>query len=138
MKNKKTERQKLKEKLMKLVKEHAKKRDNYTCRRCGRQVSGSSCHGAHVIPVSACLRLAFDPANVICLCHGCHIQWWHLHNVESGYWFTATYPELWEYLQIQKRILSGAGTIPLDWYRERIAAFEGKVSRENVRVAQRR
>jgi len=89
----------LKKKLEKLVKDYVKKRDDYTCQRCGLVVEGANCHASHVIPVSRSGYLQFDPLNMKVLCYHDHINWWHKHPVEAGKWFTDTFPERWKYLE---------------------------------------
>lgn len=88
----------LKKRLEVLVKDYVKKRDNFTCQRCGKKVEGTNCHASHVIPVSRSGRLQFDPMNMKVLCYHDHINWWHKHPIEAGKWFTDTFPERWEYL----------------------------------------
>lgn len=96
----KTSRQKLKEKIEKLVKQQVKERDNYTCQHCGKaNLEGANCHASHVIPVSASGRLQFDPLNLKALCYHCHLNWWHKNPLESGEWFRQTFPDRWEYLE---------------------------------------
>lgn len=101
---KKSNRQKLKKTLEHLVKEYVKKRDNYTCQRCGKKVEGVNCHASHVIPVSRSSNLQFDPMNMKVLCYHDHINWWHKHPIEAGKWFTDTFPERWEYLEAKYRL----------------------------------
>lgn len=135
---KKTVRQKLKDELEQLVKDFVRRRDNYTCRRCGRQVYGTNCHCSHVVPVSACGRLEFDPANMIVMCYHDHINWWHKHPIESGKWFLTNWPQTAEYLHIQQRLHNGSGTIPLTWFEERIKIYQIGVSQEGTaRLARR-
>jgi len=86
-------------KLEKLVKDYVKRRDEYTCQKCGKVVEGSNCHASHVIPVSRSGYLQFDPMNMKVMCYHDHINWWHKHPVEAGKWYTDTFPERWEYLQ---------------------------------------
>ena len=88
----------LKKKLEKLVKDYIKKRDDYTCQRCGLVVEGSNCHASHVIPVSRSGYLQFEPLNMKVLCYHDHINWWHKHPVEAGQWYTDTFPDRWKYL----------------------------------------
>jgi 5-methylcytosine-specific restriction endonuclease McrA len=92
----------LKKKLSKLVKDYVKKRDNYTCQKCDKKVSGTNCHASHVIPVSSGNVLAFDPLNMKVLCYHHHINWWHKNPIESGEWFKKKFPERWEYLNKKK------------------------------------
>lgn len=89
----------LKKKLEILVKDYVKKRDNYTCQKCGKKVDGTNCHASHVIPVSRSGYLQFDPLNMKVLCHHDHINWWHKNPVEAGKWFTDKFPDRWEYLE---------------------------------------
>lgn len=89
----------LKKRLEKLVKDYVKRRDEYTCQRCGLVVEGSNCHASHVIPVSRSGYLQFEPLNMKVLCYHDHINWWHKHPVEAGKWYTDKFPERWEYLQ---------------------------------------
>lgn len=90
---------KLKKRLEVLVKDYVKKRDDYTCQRCGKRVEGTNCHASHVIPVSRSGYLQFEPLNMKVLCYHDHINWWHKHPVESGKWFTEKFPERWSYLE---------------------------------------
>lgn len=98
-KAKKSNKKALKLKLEKLVKEYVKKRDDYTCQRCGKRVQGFNCHASHVIPVSRSGYLQFEPLNMKVLCYHDHINWWHKHPIEAGKWFTDKFPDRWDYLQ---------------------------------------
>ncbi len=103
-KQNKTPRAKIKRELMDLTKAYVKKRDDYTCQKCLKPVSGSNCHCAHIIPVSAGTRLAFDSLNMLVFCHHDHIDWWHQNPVEAGEWFRQKFPERWAYLEEKKKI----------------------------------
>lgn len=96
---KKTTRRRLRQNLDKLVKDYVKRRDNYTCQKCGKKLASRDCHGSHVIPVSAGLRWAYDPENIKILCFHCHINWWHKNPTESGVWFKQKFPERWVYIE---------------------------------------
>lgn len=89
---------KLKKKLDILVKELVKKRDKNTCQKCGKFVTGSDCHGSHVIPVSAGNQFRFDPLNLKVLCYHCHLNWWHKNPIEATAWFREKFPDRYEYL----------------------------------------
>jgi 5-methylcytosine-specific restriction endonuclease McrA len=93
---------KLKKKLMELIKAHVRRRDNYTCQHCGKQVEGSNCHVSHVRPVSSGNALAFDPINMKVLCYHCHINWFHKNPLEAAEWFKVKFYDRWEYLQEHK------------------------------------
>lgn len=89
----------LQKKLTKLVHEHIKRRDNWTCQHCGKHVEGSNAHPSHVVPKSRGNALRWDPLNIKTLCFHCHINWWHKHPVEAGEWFKTKFPNRWEYLE---------------------------------------
>lgn len=93
---------KLKKMYEDIMKTKAKERDGYTCQRCHKKVEGSNAHGSHVIPVSASDYLRFDLINIKCLCHHCHINWWHKNPIEAGKWFEDTFPDRYTYLQAHK------------------------------------
>lgn len=83
---------------MELIKAHVKRRDKYTCQRCGKLVEGSNCHVSHIVPVSHGNALSFDPINMIVLDFHCHINWWHKNPLEAGDWFKAKFPDRYKYL----------------------------------------
>ena len=91
---------KIREKLETLVKDYVRRRDKFTCQKCDKVVSGSNCQVSHVIPVSATLRLAYDPKNMKVLCYHDHLNWWHKNPVEAGEWFKNKFPDRWAYLQM--------------------------------------
>ena len=124
MKRKSTPRKKIKKKLELLVKSFVKKRDNYTCQWCRKQVVGANLHASHVVPVSQDGRLAYDPINLKSLCFHCHMNKWHKNPIEASRWFLSTFPERWVYLEEQKKINQRLGTIKIDWYEERIKTME--------------
>lgn len=88
-----------------LVKQIVKIRDNFTCQKCGKKVSGSDCQGSHVIPVSAGNKLAFDEMNLKVLCYHCHFNWWHKDPTAADKWFKEKFPERDAYLQANRGIL---------------------------------
>lgn len=96
---------KLKKRLMELVKQKVRERDNYTCQRTGQKVEGSNCHVSHVIPVSAGNALAFDMLNMKVLSYHSHLNWWHKNPIEAAEWFKNKFPDRWEYLQANKNKL---------------------------------
>ena len=105
MRRRKTPRRKLRDKLDKLFAEYIKKRDNYTCQRCGKRVSGSNCHVSHVIPRSRGDHLRWDPMNAKVLCFHCHINFFHKNPLEAAEWFKNKFPYRWEYLEREKNKL---------------------------------
>jgi len=118
----KTPRQKAKEKLMKLVKNFIKRRDEYVCQKCRKVVSGVNCHAAHVIPVAQDGRLSFDQLNIIVLCMHDHLNWWH-HESGGLEWFRGKFPERMVYLELRHQQNRGTGTIPMSWFEERVEFY---------------
>lgn len=57
-----------------------RKRDGYTCQRCGRThpENSSGLHASHFIG-RANRAVRWDPQNVDAACNGCH-QWWETHK----------------------------------------------------------
>jgi len=96
---------KIKKELEDLVKVVAKERDNWTCQKCGKEVTGLGAHASHVIPVSASQFLRFDLQNLKCLCYHCHFNWWHKNPLEASEWFKNKFPERHEYLQNNKHTI---------------------------------
>ena len=84
---------------MDVVKTMVKERDEYICQKCGNYVTGSACHGSHVIPVSRGNALMFHPANLKVLCYHDHINWFHKEPTASGEWFKTKFPERWKFLK---------------------------------------
>jgi 5-methylcytosine-specific restriction endonuclease McrA len=93
---------KLKKECDELAKNVVKARDKNTCQRCGKVVSGSDCHGSHVIPVSAGNKLRWDEQNLKVLCYHCHLNWWHKNPLEATEWFKARFPDRFAYLQANR------------------------------------
>lgn len=92
-----------KKKLLDLVKDFVKKRDNNICQFCEKSVSGSNCHVSHVIPVSFGNVLSFDPINMKVLCYHHHLNWWHKNPLESAFWFINKFPDRYKYLESKKK-----------------------------------
>jgi hypothetical protein len=111
----------LKKQLEILVKQFVKIRDKNICQRCGKYVTGSDCHGSHVIPVSAGNQFRFDPLNIKTLCYHCHINWWHKNPIEAGDWFQAKFPERYDYLFGKPRI---SVKYTVEWYQDMIEKYK--------------
>jgi 5-methylcytosine-specific restriction endonuclease McrA len=91
----------IRQKCIELAKKIAKKRDNYTCQRCGVDRTIRQIHGAHIIPVSARGTIAANPDNIIALCARCHktgSDAWHQAPLAQD-WFHAKFPGRYEYLR---------------------------------------
>lgn len=88
----KLNRGKIKKKLEPLVKDFIKRRDDYTCQRCGKRVDGSNCHASHILPVGSHSKMQFEPYNMITLCFHDHINFWHKDPNGASEWFERTFP----------------------------------------------
>ena len=102
---KKTDRQKLKEKLDKICREIILIRDDNRCQKCGKYVEGQNAHCSHVIPKSKGDGLRWNFINLKLLCFHCHINWWHKNPLEAAEWFKGKFPKRWEILQENKNII---------------------------------
>ena len=73
---------------------------NNLCQRCGKYVTGSNSHPAHIVPKGkgASWR-RFDLINILHLCFHCH-RWWHENPLESAEYFRKKFPIRAEYLKI--------------------------------------
>lgn len=99
----KTEKQKIKDRLDELLRIATRLRDNDTCQHCGKRVSGSDSHTAHIVSKAQTLWLRWDLLNVLVLCTHCHFQWWHAHPLEAGEWFRQTFPARQAYLETKRQ-----------------------------------
>ncbi len=89
---------KLKKKLMEIVKQHVRERDQNTDQRTGEVVYGSNCHCSHIMPVSSGNALAFCPLNMKILSYHNHLNWWHKNPLEATEWFKSKFPGRYAYL----------------------------------------
>jgi 5-methylcytosine-specific restriction endonuclease McrA len=76
----KTDRKKITEKLDKLVSKQVRAKG--FCERCGK-TDNLQC--AHIYSRKN-KRLRWDKENLLCLCAGCHLYWWHLEPAEAIRW----------------------------------------------------
>lgn len=61
--------------------ERVRRRDNFTCRRCGKYDEFIQVH--HIRPKVAYPSLQYKTFNGLCLCDECH-DWVHAHPTEAG------------------------------------------------------
>lgn len=81
-------------KAISLAKLIAKRRDRYTCQRCGKVRGDGQIHASHIIPVAKGSLLSADPDNIIALCAGCHktrVDSWHQSPLHQD-WFNEKFP----------------------------------------------
>ena len=109
---------KLRKECVDLAKLVAKTRDNFIDQRSGEKVSGSNCHGSHVIPVSHGNSLKYDPENIITLSYHNHINWWHKNPLEAGDWFKEKFPERYKYLEARKNLIVKYNAVDLQRIKE--------------------
>ena len=101
---KKTPRQKIKDKLDDITLELIRKEFNNRCAKCGKEVYGTNSQRSHVKSVGAYPHMEFDLKNIVLLCKGCHLYWWHKEPTEAGAWFKKEFPERFKYLEKAKNI----------------------------------
>lgn len=65
-------------------------RDGYMCVRCGK---GHSLQASHVYPKGRYPSLRHNLNNVLTLCNGCHLFWWHRNPLEAADWFREKWPD---------------------------------------------
>lgn len=92
----------LRKKLKALVYEYVFLRDDDTCQKTGKKVSGSNRHPAHVIPKSKGNALRWNPINILTFSFHSHINWWHQNPLEAAEWFKKKFPKRWAYLEKHK------------------------------------
>ena len=94
---KKTELQKLKNRVEDLCKQIIRIRDKNICQKCDRYVN----HGdvSHVIPKSRSSYLRYDLINLKLFCRRCHLYWWHKDILAAFEWFKNKFPKRYEYLK---------------------------------------
>ena len=92
----------LQKQLTELVREFVIKRDNSTCQKCGKTVSGSNCHMSHVKSKKIYPHLRFDPNNLMVLSFKEHLFWWHKEPLEAAAWFKKKFPGRYKYLEKHK------------------------------------
>ena len=121
----------LETKLKGLASEFVFKRDNNTCQKCGRYVTGKGRQPSHVVPKSRSKLLRYDDQNIKTLCGGDHM-WWHASPIDSGKWFRETFPERARYLDKWKTvslkyIRARWGTTEREWLEGWIKIYEMKI-----------
>lgn len=72
----------------KLVRELVMARDG-CCVRCGKT---EKLQAAHILPKGRVPRLRFELLNVMALCVGCHLYFWHKNPVEAALWIREAIP----------------------------------------------
>jgi len=70
-------------------------RDNFRCRRCGKyRLHGrASIQASHIYPKGQWPNLRHEVGNVIALCSGCHLFWWHRNPIEAAAWVEEQFGE---------------------------------------------
>ncbi len=81
------------------VREEVFERDGRRCVRCN---SDKAIAPSHVYPKGKYPRLRFLEVNILTMCYGCHIHWWHKHPIESAEWFLKTFPDRAKQLALLK------------------------------------
>ena len=75
------------------------------CLRCGNL----NLQASHIYPKGRYRKMEFEPSNIISLCFGCHIGFWHKNPREANEWVESKLPKQWlDKLKLMAQ--SGAGT----------------------------
>ena len=99
-----SERRKLEIRCRELTAILVKRRDNYTCQRCGRtEEQGYKIDAAHVLPKGRYPRMQFELLNILALCFVCHSDFWHGES-QGLPWFKEKYPQRWAVIQIANAV----------------------------------
>lgn len=102
-KKKKSERQKLTDRLDDICRKVIRLRDNNQCQKCGKTIKGSDSHASHVVAKGSGASLRrWDLLNLFLACTHCHFQFWHDNPTLSGKWFAAKWPARESYLEIYR------------------------------------
>lgn len=73
-------------------------RDGHKCVRCEKE--WGTLQSAHVLSKGRYSRLRFELLNLMTLCVGCHLYFWHKSPLEAFRWFEQKYPGRREQLEI--------------------------------------
>lgn len=113
-----SEHQKIVKKVDKIIGDRVKERDGKRCVRCG---STKRLTAAHILAKGGRHnRLRFHEPNIITLCTGCHIFWWHRQGVAETYeWLEAKYPGRYEELLIASAMATKVDAKELLFFLER-------------------
>lgn len=90
-----------KKELNKLLAEVCFKRYGHRCLKCG-QISYVQI--SHIYPKGKYRKLQFELSNLIPLCRGCHLYWWHKNPIEAAEWIkTILDPKEYEALSLRAK-----------------------------------
>jgi len=108
---KRSKRKKLIDALDGLCRQIVRQSTNGRCQKCGKYVTGSNSHPAHIIPKGkGASFLRFDLRNILHLCFHCH-RWWHNNPIDSAMFLKDKFYDRWVYLH--KRIPDQQGVIKM-------------------------
>lgn len=72
-----------------LVRKLVLARDGYKCVKCGGTFV---LQASHLFSKGKYTRLRFELLNVVVMCVGCHLYWWHKNPLEAHEWLEEKYP----------------------------------------------
>lgn len=93
----KSSARKIKQQIDLLVKAKVLERDGHKCVRCGKTERLAA---SHILPKGKYPRMRFDALNILTLCVGCHIFWWHRSPIDAHLWLEEKYPGLYDRLKV--------------------------------------
>jgi 5-methylcytosine-specific restriction endonuclease McrA len=86
---KKSPKRKLNQAVDLLIKEKVLEEYGAACLRCGKT---NYIQASHILPKGKHPRLRFEVLNIIPLCRGCHIFFWHRSATEASKWLEEKLP----------------------------------------------
>jgi 5-methylcytosine-specific restriction endonuclease McrA len=93
----KSDRQKIVDQVDKIIGNQIKERDGWECVRC---FSKKQLTASHILPKGSYPRLRFEPLNLLTMCVGCHLFWWHKNPGAAREWLDARFPMRYDQLQV--------------------------------------
>lgn len=74
-----------------LVRQLVFARDGHKCVKCGKTEYLAP---SHILSRGKYKRMRWVPDNILTLCNGCHIFWWHKEPIAAARWLEEKYPGL--------------------------------------------
>jgi len=96
----KSDKRKMMQELDLLVREEVFELAGHKCERCGKT---EGLQASHILNKGSHQRLRFEPHNIIALCVGCHLYFWHKSPLEAAQWLNEKWPTRYQELLVMDR-----------------------------------